>query len=72
MANVGSTPKTMRALVAYGKDNYVFETAYPTPECGPDDIIIKTEVTAVSHRPRTSLHRDYISGRRHRYRTLLS
>ncbi|MDY3251110.1 MAG: alcohol dehydrogenase catalytic domain-containing protein [Candidatus Choladocola sp.] len=47
MANVGSTPKTMRALVAYGKDNYVFETAYPTPECGPDDIIIKTEACGI-------------------------
>ncbi|AEY67179.1 erythritol/L-threitol dehydrogenase [Clostridium sp. BNL1100] len=36
-------PKTMKALVAYGLGDYRFETAYPTPECGPDDIIIKTE-----------------------------
>ena len=36
-------PKTMKALVAYGKGEYRFEPAYPTPECGPDDIIIKTE-----------------------------
>lgn len=36
-------PSTMKALVAYGKGDYRFETNYPTPECGPDDIIIKTE-----------------------------
>lgn len=47
MATIGSTPKTMRALVAYDKDKYVFETAYPTPECGPDDIIIKTEACGI-------------------------
>ncbi|MDR1550860.1 MAG: alcohol dehydrogenase catalytic domain-containing protein [Hungatella sp.] len=38
-----SIPKTMKALVAYSKDDYRFEPAYPTPECGPDDIVIKTE-----------------------------
>ncbi|QAT50394.1 erythritol/L-threitol dehydrogenase [Caproiciproducens sp. NJN-50] len=36
-------PKTMKALVAYGKEDYRLETSYPTPECGPDDIIIQTE-----------------------------
>ncbi len=36
-------PETMKALVAYGKGDYRLETAYPTPECGADDIIIKTE-----------------------------
>ncbi len=36
-------PKTMKALVAYDKGNYRFEPNYPTPVCGPDDIIIKTE-----------------------------
>ena len=36
-------PKTMKALVAYGKHEYKLETAYPVPECGPDDILIKTE-----------------------------
>ena len=36
-------PKTMKALVAYGVGDYRLETAYPTPECGPDDIIVKTE-----------------------------
>lgn len=38
-----NVPKTMKALVAYGKGDYRFETNYPTPECGPDDIIIRTE-----------------------------
>lgn len=36
-------PETMKALVAHGKEDYRLETAYPTPECGADDIIIKTE-----------------------------
>ena len=36
-------PKTMKALVAYGVGDYRLETVYPTPECGSDDIIIKTE-----------------------------
>ena len=36
-------PKTMKALVAYGNGDYRLETAYPVPECGEDDIIIKTE-----------------------------
>lgn len=40
---MGNLPKTMKALVAYGKGDYRFEAEYPTPECGPDDIIIKTE-----------------------------
>ena len=40
---MGKVPKTMKALVAYSKDEYRLELAYPTPECGPDDIIIKTE-----------------------------
>ena len=35
--------KTMKALVAYGNGDYRLETAYPVPECGEDDIIIKTE-----------------------------
>lgn len=38
-----SIPETMKALVAYGKDDYRLELNYPTPQCGPDDIIIKTE-----------------------------
>ena len=40
-------PKTMKALVAYGKDDYKLELNYPTPECGPDDIIIKVEACGV-------------------------
>ena len=47
MAVKGSIPKTMKALVAYSKDDYRLELAYPTPECGPDDIIIKTEACGV-------------------------
>lgn len=38
-----SLPKTMKALVAYSSSDYRFEGEYPTPVCGPDDIIIKTE-----------------------------
>jgi L-iditol 2-dehydrogenase len=29
-------PKTMRALVAYGKHDYRYEAEYPVPVCGPD------------------------------------
>ena len=35
MAVKGSIPKTMKALVAYSKDDYRLELEYPTPECGP-------------------------------------
>lgn len=47
MAARGSIPKTMKALVAYGQGDYRFEPEYPTPECGPDDIIIKTEACGI-------------------------
>ncbi|MCP1103040.1 threonine dehydrogenase-like Zn-dependent dehydrogenase [Aequitasia blattaphilus] len=47
MSTRGTKPETMKALVAYNKEKYVFETAYPTPECGSDDIIIKTEACGV-------------------------
>ena len=40
-------PKTMKALVAYGKDDYRLERDYPTPVCGPDDILIKTEACGI-------------------------
>lgn len=43
----GSAPGTMKALVAYGKDDYRFEAEYPVPECGPDDIIIRTEACGI-------------------------
>ena len=42
-----SVPKKMKALVAYGKGDYKLEIDYPTPECGPDDIIIKTEACGI-------------------------
>ncbi|GHU66183.1 erythritol/L-threitol dehydrogenase [Spirochaetia bacterium] len=38
-----SLPKTMKALVGYGQTDYRFVPDYPVPECGDDDIIIKTE-----------------------------
>ena len=37
----------MKALVAYSKTDYRFEAAYPSPECGDDDIIIKTEACGI-------------------------
>jgi L-iditol 2-dehydrogenase len=37
----------MKALVAYSKTDYRFDPAYPTPECGDDDIIIKTEACGI-------------------------
>ncbi len=40
-------PKTMKALVAYGKGDYKLENDFPVPECGPDDIIIKTEACGI-------------------------
>jgi len=41
--NHTNLPQTMKALVAYDKGVYRYEPAYPVPECGDDDIIIKTE-----------------------------
>ena len=43
MAETTGLPKTMKALVAYGLNDYRYEPSYPTPECGDNDIIIKTE-----------------------------
>jgi len=40
---MSNLPKTMKALVAYGQNDYRFEAEYPTPVCGPTDILIKTE-----------------------------
>lgn len=40
-------PKTMKALVAYAKGDYRYEPAYPVPECGDNDVIIKTEACGV-------------------------
>ncbi len=39
----GKLPETMKALVAWEKGNYRFEEKWPVPECGDNDIIIKTE-----------------------------
>ena len=36
-------PKTMKALVAYSQTDYRLVKDFPVPECGKDDIIIKTE-----------------------------
>ena len=47
MGKKGNTPKTMKALVAYGRDDYRFEPEYPAPVCGPDDMIIKTEACGI-------------------------
>lgn len=44
---MGELPKTMKALVAYGLGDYRLKLDYPVPECGPDDIIIKTEACGI-------------------------
>jgi len=38
-----NVPQTMKALVAYGKDDYRLVPDYPVPACGPDDILLKVE-----------------------------
>lgn len=40
-------PKTMKALVAYSKDDYRLVHDFPVPECGDDDILIKTEACGI-------------------------
>ena len=42
-------PKTMKALVAYSKTDYRYVEDLPVPECGPDDILIKTEAVSYTH-----------------------
>lgn len=42
-----SYPKTMKALVAYTATDYRLVTDYPAPDCGPDDIILKTEACGI-------------------------
>lgn len=37
----------MKALVAYAKDRYKYEDSYKVPDCGDDEIIIKTEACGV-------------------------
>lgn len=41
------TPKTMKALVAYSKDEYKLEPAYPVPEIGPEELLVKVEACGV-------------------------
>ena len=36
-------PKTMKTLVAYSSTDYRYEENFPVPQCGADDILIKTE-----------------------------
>jgi L-iditol 2-dehydrogenase len=40
-------PKTMKVLAAYSKTDYRFEAAYPTPERGDDNVIIKIEACGI-------------------------
>ncbi|MDD3340242.1 MAG: alcohol dehydrogenase catalytic domain-containing protein [Lachnospiraceae bacterium] len=42
-----SIPDKMKALVCYGLGDYKYEPEYPTPECGADDIIIRTEACGI-------------------------
>ncbi len=38
-----SIPNTMKALVATGVGQYNYDEAYPVPQCGDDDLLIRTE-----------------------------
>lgn len=49
-------PTRMKALVAYGPGDYRLETDWPVPECGPDDIIIKTEGCGICSSDLKCLH----------------
>lgn len=40
-------PKVMKALVAFSKDDYRLVSDFPVPECGDDDILIKTEACGI-------------------------
>lgn len=44
---MSGVPKTMKALVCYGIGNYKFVEEFPVPECGPDEILIKTEACGI-------------------------
>lgn len=39
--------RTMKALVAYSKDEYKLETAFPVPEIGPEELLVKIEACGV-------------------------
>ena len=40
-------PETMKALVAYGKNDYRFEDSYPVPQCGAGEILLKSEGSGI-------------------------
>ncbi|MGI6020338.1 MAG: alcohol dehydrogenase catalytic domain-containing protein [Lachnospiraceae bacterium] len=42
-----SIPKTMKALVAYGQNEYRLETEFPVPEIDDEQILIKTEACGI-------------------------
>ncbi len=43
---IANIPTTMKAVVAYGPNDYRLETV-PVPECGADDVIIKVEAVGI-------------------------
>lgn len=49
-------PKQMKALVAYGPSDYRLEMNWPVPECGINDIIIKTEGCGICSSDLKCLH----------------
>lgn len=44
---MNNIPKTMKAVVAYGINDYRLELEYPAPQCGDDDIIVKVEACGI-------------------------
>ena len=53
---IGTYPKTMKALVAHSPTEFRLEKEWPVPECGPEDIIIKTEGCGVCASDLKCLH----------------
>lgn len=47
MTKPAEIPSTMRALVAYGKHDYRLEPAYPVPDCGDDEMLVKSEGSGI-------------------------
>lgn len=52
----GILPATMKALVAYGPNNYRLETDWPAPICGSRDIVIRTEGCGICSSDLKCLH----------------
>jgi erythritol/L-threitol dehydrogenase len=44
---MSTVPSKMKALVAYGVSDYRYESSYPTPVCGAEDILIQTEACGI-------------------------